>query len=81
MVEGNVLTCCSAFDWLCRNFYGMREERKPDYEEVSRELMELDGVVSPVMVLPYFQGRSTPEWNPKVRAVFGRISLASGRKR
>lgn len=80
MVEGNVLTCCSAFDWLCRNFYGMREERKPDYEEVSRELMELDGVVSPVMVLPYFQGRSTPEWNPKVRAVFGKISLASGRK-
>lgn len=31
------------------------------------------------IVLPYFQGRSTPHWNPRARAVFSGISLQSGR--
>ena len=42
--------------------------------------MQLEGQVSAPVVLPYFQGRSTPEWNPEARAVFGEISLNCGRR-
>ena len=32
------------------------------------------------LVLPYFQGRSTPDWNSKAQAVFSNISLATKRQ-
>lgn len=79
MVEANVLTCCSAFDWFCRNFYDWKQG-EIDYGKINRELKELDGWISTALVLPYFQGRSTPEWNPSARAVFGELSLNTDRK-
>lgn len=80
MVEANVLTCCSAFDWFGKNFYPTAEDGKIDYALINRELQELDGQVGSVLALPYFQGRSTPEWNPDARAIFGEVSLATGRR-
>lgn len=117
MVEANVLTCCSAFDWYCRTFYDWgvpaegpkddaREDLKDDWEEgekqaaadkaaretaqeqtagkidygrINRDLAAADGKVSQALVIPYFQGRSTPEWNPNARALFGEISLNTTR--
>lgn len=78
MVEANVLTCCSAFDWFGKNFYPARDG-KIDYALINEELEKLDGKVSSVLALPYFQGRSTPQWNPQAKAHFGEISLATGR--
>ena len=89
MIEANVLTCCSAFDWFCRNFYdwGTLADKKCipdaepiDYERINHDLQELDGWISTALVLPYFQGRSTPDWNPNARAIFGEISLNTDRK-
>ncbi|MCD8104968.1 MAG: hypothetical protein LUF35_08210 [Lachnospiraceae bacterium] len=79
ITEANVLTCCSAFDWYCNNFYN-RETGKTDYEYINQELEGLDGYVSGAIVLPYFQGRSTPKWNPMARAVFGGITLNTDRR-
>lgn len=79
MVEANVLTCCSAFDWFCRNFYGRGENCEVDYGEVNREL-ELTKDLSPVLALPYFSGRSTPEWNPDATAVFSNVTLTTGKR-
>ena len=76
IVEANVLTCCSAFDWYCRNFYDWDQ---PDYEKLNEELRDWDGKISSAMVLPYFQGRSTPQWNPEAKAYLGEITLATGR--
>lgn len=78
MVEANVLTCCSAFDWFGNNFYPLKEG-KTDYNAINEELEKLDGEVSSVLSLPYFQGRSTPLWNPQAKAHFGEISLATSR--
>lgn len=78
MVEANVLTCCSAFDWFGKNFYPAKDG-KIDYALINEELKELEGKVSGVLSLPYFQGRSTPRWNPQAKAHFGEISLATGR--
>lgn len=78
MVEANVLTCCSAFDWFGRNFYPLRDGAI-DYALINQELEALKRKVSNAFVLPYFQGRSTPRWNPDARAHFGGISLADSR--
>ncbi|MCC8106531.1 MAG: hypothetical protein LIO99_11120 [Clostridiales bacterium] len=79
IVEANVLTCCSAFDWYCKNFYDWQDGRV-DYERINRDLLQLDGQVSTPTVLPYFQGKSMPRWNPEARAIFDGLSLSTDRK-
>lgn len=78
MLEANVLTCCSALDWFCKTFYDWNRE-EISYDKINSDLGELDGRVSSALVLPCFQGRSTPEWNPEARSVFGNISLNTRR--
>lgn len=77
IVEASVLTCCSAFDWFLREFYDW--ENGIDYDRVNRELEEVYEKNLECEVLPYFQGRATPIWNPNARAVFGNISLSATR--
>ena len=77
IVETNVLACCSAFDWFCRNFY---DWEKVDYEMINRELEAMYSEDENCIVLPYFQGRSTPEWNANATAVFANITLGTKRK-
>lgn len=79
MIEASILTCCSAFDWACRNFYRKDDLNEIDYEEINEELKR-NTEVSPVLVLPYFSGRSTPDWNADAKATFSRISLGSDRR-
>lgn len=75
ILEANVLTCCSAFDWFCRNFY----EQPFDYEKIALELEKQYKYDSECLVLPYFQGRSTPDWNAGARASFHNLTLSTDR--
>lgn len=77
MVEANVLTCCSAFDWFCETFYEWDQDI--DYVRINNELKELENTVGEEVVLPFFQGRSTPEWNPDAKAAFSEITLSTKR--
>lgn len=75
IIEANVLTCCSAFDWFCNNFY---DSENIDYEQIGKEL-EAAGGSDACLVLPYFQGRSTPDWNAGAKATFTNITLGTKR--
>ena len=77
ILEGNVLSCCSAFNWFCENFYN---SDKIDYEMINKELESVYMKSGECLVLPYFQGRSTPDWNSQANAVFSNISLATKRQ-
>lgn len=77
IVEANVLTCCSAFDWFCRTFYEW--EQDIDYKKINNELKTLENTVGEELVLPFFQGRSTPEWNPDAKATFTEVTLSTKR--
>lgn len=75
IIEANVLTCCSAFDWFCHTFYDWADG-VIDYRRINRELEKSSlEKVGEILILPYFQGRSTPDWNPDSRAVFEGIAL------
>lgn len=76
ILEASVLTCCSAFDWYCSNFYG----DAGGYDRVNRDLAELYGQEEPSMVLPYFQGRSSSGWNPGAKALFADLTLSTSRR-
>lgn len=75
LLESSVLTCCSAFDWFLRSFYP--ECSPSDYGVINQEVSDAKG--SPVIALPYFQGRATPDWNSRAEASFHHVSLSASR--
>ncbi len=74
VLESSVLTCCSAFDWFVKEFY----------DDFPLAMVDKDVVRSPIgangcLCLPYFQGRSTPDWNNAAKGMFGNITLNTRR--
>lgn len=77
ILECSVLTCSSAFDWFTKNFYDWKQT---DYKAINLALKKKYGRKSSCIVLPYFQGRGTPDWNAQARATFHGISLGQDRE-
>lgn len=76
ILESSVLTCCSAFDWFRREFYG------PDYSlvQLDEELADSPAGANGCLCLPYFQGRSTPDWNTAATGLFQNVTLHTRRQ-
>ena len=76
MIESSVLACSAAFDWFASELYGMG--KNIDYNVTESEL-EKEKEVTSCMVLPYFEGRGTPDWNASAKAAFLDVTLATRR--
>lgn len=74
LLESSVLTCCSAFDWFHRTFY---PDVTQDYSIINREIS--NSSLTPILALPFFQGRATPDWNSHAQASFHRVTLSASR--
>lgn len=72
ILESNILTCCSAFDWFRREFLD-----NCSYEEAAELLEQVPAGSNGCLCIPYFQGRSTPDWNYMAKGVFANITLAT----
>lgn len=70
ILEASVLTCGSAVDWFLPD---------GDYAMVGQALRESPPGARGVCALPYFQGRSAPDWNSQARGAFCGLSLETGR--
>ena len=75
LLEGSILTCCSAFDWFVRESYPDCADK--GYAIVDEEMAQAEG--TPVIVLPYFQGRATPDWNSAATASVHGLTLSAKR--
>lgn len=72
ILESSVLTCCSAFDWFRKEFY-----KDCSYDEINEALATSPVGSNGCICLPYFQGRSTPDWNNLAKAVFTNVTLGT----
>lgn len=75
MLERSVLTCGCAIDWLLDILYGKRE-----YALVDAALQKSPPGAGGVLCLPFFQGRSAPDWDSGATAFFGGLSLSATRE-
>lgn len=75
ILESSVLTCCSAFDWFRKEFY-----ENVNYEQINKTLALVPPGSNGCLCLPYFQGRSTPDWNNKAKGMFANITLATTKR-
>lgn len=77
IVESSILTCCAAFDWFCMNFYGV--DAAGDYQKVNEEIAKSPPGANGCILLPFFQGRAAPTWNPEATASFANVTLSTSR--
>ncbi len=75
ILESSVLTCCSAFDWFRNEFYP-----DTDFDEINQLISDEPIGSNGCLCIPYFQGRSTPDWNNLAKGVFANITLATTRQ-
>ncbi|MDI9470118.1 MAG: FGGY-family carbohydrate kinase [Bacillota bacterium] len=75
VLETNLICCGSLIDWLKRVFFP--ETSTADFYAALD--LELHSNASPVVALPYFQGRGAPDWNSLATGSFLNLNLASGR--
>lgn len=75
ILEASVLTCSSALEWFHRTFCNDMDNF---YEWVNETAINTDA--DGCIVLPYFQGRSTPDWNSHASALFYNITLKTTRE-
>lgn len=75
ILEANAPSCGCAFDWFIRNFYNAEF----DYGKLAADIEDQYHKDSSLIVLPDFQGRTTPDWNTSAHAQFCNISLSTTR--
>ena len=75
ILESSVLTCCSAFDWFRREFY-----EGVSFEEINKQIKETPIGSNGCLCVPYFMGRSTPDWNNMAKATFSNVTLGTTKK-
>ncbi len=70
ILESSVLTCTSALNWFQREFF-------PDktFEELNKLTSNTPVGSNGCLCVPYFMGRSTPDWNNKAMGIFANITL------
>lgn len=72
ILESSVLTCCSAFDWFRKEFY-----KDQSYDVVNAEVAAAPVGSNGCLCVPYFQGRSTPDWNNMAKGIFANVTLGT----
>ncbi len=77
ILEASMLTCTSAMEWFKRNFF---REETDFYGKLNDILSEIPAGSHGCLALPYFQGRSTPDWNSNATALFSGITLNTSRE-
>ena len=75
ILESNIITCCSALDWFKKEFY-----ENASYEEMNKDAEKSLVGANGCICVPYFQGRTTPDWNNDAKGIFANITLGT-RKR
>jgi len=80
ILESSIVSCASAFNWFLRLCYGLHDgNHKEVYDAVNREMAEAMEKDSPEFILPFFQGRGTPDWNSGARGSIHNLTLGTDR--
>jgi xylulokinase/glycerol kinase len=72
ILESSVLTCCSAFDWFRQEFF-----EEASFDEINQMVEDTPVGSNGCLCLPYFMGRSTPDWNNMAKGVFANVTLGT----
>ncbi|MCU6748376.1 FGGY family carbohydrate kinase [Faecalicatena acetigenes] len=76
VLESSILSCCSLYDWFKNQFY----VDTTDYDLINQDILQSVPGSNGCTVLPYFQGRGTPDWNADASGCFLNLTLRTTRQ-
>lgn len=81
VLESSIVSCASVWNWFLRLCYGMTDKNQKEVLEiVNREMTEALSKEDEILLLPFFQGRGTPDWNSQARGCFHNLMLGTKRE-
>lgn len=75
IIESSILTCCSAFDWFRKEFF-----EGCSFDELAKIIENTPPGSNGCLCVPYFMGRSTPDWNNMAKGIFANVTLSTTKK-
>ena len=80
VLESSILSCASVFNWWLRLGYGMNSNNQEAvYGIANSEIEESLKKEDHLLLLPFFQGRGTPDWNSEAGGSFQNLNLNTSR--
>lgn len=76
VLESSMLSCASLYDWFKNQFYP--EEK--GYDRINADVESSPPGADGCLLLPYFQGRGTPDWNSGAVGCFDGLTLNTTRQ-
>ena len=74
IVEGSVLSCGSAIDWMNNAFFLQEKQSRP-YENFDIAAASSPPGSNGLRILPYFNGKGTPGWDPAATAQISNLGF------
>lgn len=75
LLESSTLTAASIYRWFHEQFY----QEDTSYAHIDQEAQQAGIGSHGLLLLPYFQGRGTPDWNRSATGTFHGIHLGTSR--
>lgn len=78
VLESSMLTCAALYNWTKQNLF--RDSAGEDgFEQINQAVEASPPGANGCLVLPYFQGRGTPDWNAGAMGGFYNMNLGTTR--
>lgn len=78
VLESSMLACAAMYNWAKRELFSDSDPEKP-FEKINSAVESSPAGANGCLVLPYFQGRGTPDWNSAARGAFVNLGLGTTR--
>lgn len=79
VLESSMLTCAALYNWAKDSFFADSKDDDFPFERINHAVETSPPGANDCLVLPYFQGRGTPDWNAGARGHFANIGLNTTR--
>lgn len=73
VLESSMLACAATYNWTKKIFF----EGTEGFDAINESVMRAPAGSNGCIVLPYFQGRGTPDWNSTATGCFANLSLGT----
>ncbi|AGF56102.1 xylulokinase/glycerol kinase [Clostridium saccharoperbutylacetonicum] len=79
ILEASILTSGTIYNWFNNNFYCSDETAEYNYDKINFDAESSEPGSNGIILLPYFQGSGSPNWNPNATGLFHGVSLGTRR--
>lgn len=79
ILEAGMPTTGTVYRWFNENFYSEESSKENCYQKINKDAEDAPAGSNGLMLLPHFQGRGAPHFNPLAKGLFYNVTLGTKR--